>query len=257
MPFKDTFKLIGKKYTEFGDFDGYIIEASGIRFIAKSVIDLQTLNNIVNRKTYDFIITRPRIIIDVGANVGYSSLWFANKEQVKRVYGFEPVLPTYEQALQTIFLNPQLQGKIELKNFGLSNNAQETTISYDPNHSTISSTIFSVQDNFEPEEYSTKISIKLVDAKPIFLQIANRKLIEDDSLVLKMDCEGCEYQIFECFDPYIWNSIDVIMMEIHGHDYERIHTKLIQQGFSVFSINHQNHPVFEHLCDVYAIRTPK
>jgi FkbM family methyltransferase len=57
-----------------------------------------------------------KIVIDIGANLGDSSLFFAKKGF--KVIGFEPLNKVYEIALENIKLN-NLEGKITLVNKGV------------------------------------------------------------------------------------------------------------------------------------------
>src|SRR5690606_13837023 len=69
---------------------------------------------------YDIEIPESSIVIDVGFNVGFASLFFAAKKNVSKIYSFEPVRPTFEQGLNNLCLNTRLSTKIEPFNFGLS-----------------------------------------------------------------------------------------------------------------------------------------
>lgn len=43
------------------------------------------------------------IVIDIGANIGLASLFFAARKNVIKVIGYEPLRSTYQKALHNIF----------------------------------------------------------------------------------------------------------------------------------------------------------
>jgi FkbM family methyltransferase len=58
-------------------------------------------------------------VLDIGANIGDTALYFASYKNVDKVYAFEPFLKTYQQACDNFALN-NIGGKIEIFNFGIS-----------------------------------------------------------------------------------------------------------------------------------------
>ena len=59
------------------------------------------------------------MVLDVGMNFGTATLYFANQPNVTRVYSFEPFVPTYEEAVRNMHLNPRLHQKIATHAYGL------------------------------------------------------------------------------------------------------------------------------------------
>ena len=51
--------------------------------------------------------------------------------------------------------------------------------------------------------------------------------------VLKMDCEGCEWELIRTISPSIYGAIDTICIEIHGDDHDRLLCHLLRNGFRV------------------------
>lgn len=58
-------------------------------------------------------------VLDMGANRGYASLYFAMQEWCKKVFSFELFPQTCDQAKQNFALNPTLESKITLYEYGL------------------------------------------------------------------------------------------------------------------------------------------
>jgi len=255
-PYKDVLKIKEFISSLDGQSSGLIVNIEGVDLLIKSVIDVHLISNIYIQKVYDYLFTEPTVVVDIGANVGYSAIWFAKNEFVKKVYAFEPVKPTYDQALESVQLNPSFSEKVDFRNIGVSDRNQTSSILYFKDHHTISSVLFT-----DPRKITTSgnppssVTIDLVNAKTILDEIITYQDQQKCKMVMKIDCEGSEYAIFDKFDTKIWNAVDVILMEVHGEHYRDLLKKLAYHGFEVFSINHQKHQMFGHLCDVYAIKS--
>jgi hypothetical protein len=142
------------------------------------------LDEIFVRKAYgvDYFIGKD--VIDVGASIGDTALYYASKG-ASSVFGFEVDKERYDLCLKNINLN-SMASRIKIYN--------------------------------EPA-YSNSI----------------RKLILDNDLnnvVVKLDCEGCEFEIIENLTDEIFHRIDYIVMEYHSHP-DKIIMKLTETGFIV------------------------
>lgn len=152
-----------------------------------------------------------RTIIDVGANAGDTALYFASKGA--KVYGFEPVKEFYEMALKNFKLNEKLNENIKIYNYGVS--YKKGKLNIDSMDSV--SDYVSNNDSYE---------VKIVSVNDIVKQV------KPD--LLKMDCEGCEFEIIEHCDMSIFNEI---ILEYHskmvGKDYKKLIEKLENDGFTI------------------------
>lgn len=76
----------------------------------------------------------------------------------------------------------------------------------------------------------------------------------DSGAVLKMDCEGCEYDSIISSDQYTLQKFDDIQIEYH-HGYRNLKEKLERSGFKV-SVTcpglRKNNPVNMHVGWIYA-----
>ena len=75
---------------------------------------LFTATSVLINNEYNFSINEPYVMIDIGYNIGITSLIFAQNENIKQIYGFEPFKPTYNNALENLSQNPLLSSKIRL-----------------------------------------------------------------------------------------------------------------------------------------------
>lgn len=65
-------------------------------------------------------------VLDIGANHGYASLYFAEKPWCENVYAFELVPEIAKYAEDNFKLNKNLKNKMNLFSFGLGKNNEET-----------------------------------------------------------------------------------------------------------------------------------
>lgn len=170
-------------------------------------------NLIKNNKTY-----REYTVIDIGANRGYSSLFFAIQPFINEVFAFELIPKTAEFAIKNISANKTIQSKIHFYDCGLSNKDSIVESFYFPYHDTISTyNLHFINDYVEKfchtEPYK-KIKLPIFKASKILYNI-----IKNRDIILKIDVEGAEDDIFEdlflnCSE--IITNIKIICGEIHS-----------------------------------------
>jgi FkbM family methyltransferase len=191
-----------------------LVKQAGFQFSVNSEGELHANNDHVKFKIHDeeelFILTEVFLegsynlitpqakkiaLIDVGMNVGITSLFFASKENVEKVYSFEPFTPTYNMALENIKLNHQFAAKIEARNFGLAKENGEIEVAYSPEQKGrmglhgLPDTAGRILSNV------TKEVMQIRSASHEFAKI--REEVKDHFVVCKIDTEGAEYDIVE------------------------------------------------------------
>ncbi len=160
-------------------------------------------------------------VIDVGANSGATSIFFA-LNGAKYVYAIEPMPKTYSILKSNIELN-NLDNKIIPLNYGIGKSAIINLDRYISGQGAdINSAI-------------TKNG-KAIEIKTLKYIIENYKL---GKCVLKMDCEGCEYDAILSLDGNDLQHFDEIMMEYH-YGSENLKNFLEGNGFSVTCSNQTN-----------------
>lgn len=202
------------------DTDKEYIIVNGINFI-----NIQNSNFIKNKK-HEYIIHlnefftddewsmidfKNRHVIDVGSNIGDTPLYFAKKGA--RVIGFEPVKHLHELGLKNLQINEKLSERIILVNKGVG--GKRGTLTYQSN---------SVQGYTDENSYEMEI-------------ISMQDLLNDYDFtpdILKMDCEGCEFEVILNNDLTMFNDI---IFEHHskntGKDYKPLIEKLKKEGFEI------------------------
>ena len=179
---------------------------------------------------YDFEPSNPRekfIVIDIGLNIGCTSLYLADKKFVERVYSFEPFEPTLEHARNNMRLNPELAKKICIFGFGLSDKDGATEITYNPD---LPGAMSSVADLFrgkgKPERIHLKKAADILG--PIFADHP------DANVMLKIDCEGAEGEILRDIDAAgLLSRVGVIIMEWHNNVVKPLEELLAAHNFKI------------------------
>jgi len=196
------------------------------------------LNELFVNGVYNIQINGDFHLIDIGMNVGFTSLYFAQQPNCVSVNGYEPFKPTYLQALNNIALNERLKHKINAHNYGLGNADETITVTYDPGLKG-NMGINGIPDYLAGQSHnriSEQISIK--NSSETLLPLIYAIKEHGDSIVLKMDCEGSEYNIFKSFSATgILQHFSVIMMEWHVKGPDEITALLKEHGYQYVSFS--------------------
>lgn len=253
---KEFKKDLSRKKIHIGNqtFDNFIIEGlKGAGFsISENDLVVVSSDNLKLRldfqpyvmyeaftlQDYEFFSdNRDAILIDIGMNAGFVTLQFANKQNIKKVYSFEPFMPTYQGALENIELNKHLADKIETFPYGLSNKNEKMELLYEKGLAGNMSIVKDLyHDNEDPAfiaKNAHKESIEIRDASDSLKDILNTN--KDKQIILKCDTEGSEFEIIESLNKSgLLKQIDVILMEHHFKSPKSIEKALVQNNFVVF-----------------------
>ncbi len=155
-----------------------------------------------------------KVVVDVGANNADSSLYFAVKG-AKQVYAYEPYPYSFRLAAKNVSLNGM--GKmIKLNNEAVL--GSEKTIAIDAGYESVSNTLL--------RDFGHGKRIKTVTLDRIVGKYGLR------NAVLKMDCEGSEYEIIANAKESSLRSFDEIGIEYH-FGYAKLVSRLKKAGFRV------------------------
>ncbi|BAB67059.1 FkbM family methyltransferase [Sulfurisphaera tokodaii] len=161
---------------------------------------------------YELADVKGKTVIDCGAAIGDSSIYFALKG-AKRVISFEAYPSIAKIAEQNIKLN-------DIENVLIVNAAcgKDETMLVDPRLGGGPTPLIRVANGAKIPSYSLK-------------SIIQKFQIEEGS-VLKIDCEGCEYDFILREDETTLAYFSQIIMEYH-HGYNELKKKLEKAGFRV------------------------
>ncbi|WP_017733229.1 FkbM family methyltransferase [Nafulsella turpanensis] len=146
-------------------------------------------------------------IIDIGANVGFFSLFMLFRHPKARVYAFEPMPYNFNKLAQ--YKEETKLDKLFPINKAVAGTAEKLSLNYAGNGSfTTMASIFSNQ---------RKDQILEVDATTLH-QIAEEQQLSSIDFI-KLDCEGAEYTILYNTPPSLFKKIKAMGIETHpGQD---------------------------------------
>ena len=210
---------------------GFLFSFDETTVYLESYNEFFILNEIFYSKCYEFITNDNIVVIDIGANIGLASLFFSRKSNVKKIYAFEPVTKTYNQAKQNFKLNPDNK-VVEIYNFGLGLADKVESFVFNKNLKGNTGTLGSLNNNKLYKE-TEKVEVNIKKASPIIEQITSQN--KEYKIFLKIDCEGAEYEIFKDFEATsILDKVDYIMMEWHNKGSDDLEKTLVKYKFNYF-----------------------
>ena len=173
---------------------------------------------------YKWLDAKGKDVVDVGANIGDSAIYFALKG-AKHVYAFEPYPYSYNIAKRNIRLN-HLEDKITLLNEGCGERGFVT-----------------IKEDYE-NTGGTDLK-KFKEGKKIKMENLDEivKRFNLKHAALKVDCEGCEYDLILNASNEALKAFDQIIMEYH-YGYRNLVNRLRQAGFKVkYSLPKYSHNI--------------
>lgn len=182
---------------------------NGIKIKTDEGVDAATIAVIFIKKDYGKI-DNNSIIIDIGANIGVFSVYATTVSKNTKVYAYEPMQKSYELFLKNITIN-NLEDSIVPFKFGIACNKGKRKLflaSGSPFHSIYSS---------KEEKY---IEIDCITLKDVFDE---NKIKKCD--ILKIDCEGAEFEILYNTPKEYFSKIKEIRLEYHNQKKEKYHIK--------------------------------
>ncbi len=141
----------------------------------------------------------PKIIFDVGANIGQTSNYFISHFPSSSIYAFEPVADTYEQLVN----NSAHSNNISCFNQALGSVTQKSTI-YVNSSSGSSSIKGKLNDRF--------LHTETIDIDTGYNFCTKNNIEEID--LLKIDTEGFEIEVLKGFEPLLKDHVKMIYAEI-------------------------------------------
>lgn len=209
-----------KTYSHILGFQGFL-KAATVHFTRKPIVldakvdgfrapvqvripstDLRVYEQVIHRREYDFPVKRqPSFIVDAGANIGFASVFFANRYPNARILSLEPERSNYEILAKNAAPYPNItavRGALwsettdlnvidpGLGNWGFQVGAQNGSSSGDSHQTVHAFTIETIMRDFGVEKID----------------------------ILKIDIEGSELEIFETSHRWI-DKVDSMVVELH------------------------------------------
>jgi len=188
----------------------------------------------LNNPNEKFEIKKDDIVIDIGAHIGYFTIYAAKNAYQGIVYSIEP----YRESFEILKKNLKLNDLSNVKPFhaAISKITGQVTLYIDKNNQ-IGNSIFRMDETTESEKVE---SFSLRD----FME--NNKIEKID--FLKIDCEGAEFEILLNLEKEVLKKINKISAEIHENDNNSL-DKLIdffnKNNFKIKTANMINKPTIK------------
>jgi len=181
---------------------------------------------------YKWLDVKDKDVVDVGANIGDTAIYFALKG-AKHVYAFEPYPYSYNIAKKNIKLN-HLEDRITLLNEGCGRSG---FVAIKESYENISGTDLKI--------FKEGKKIRIEDLDEV-VRSFNLK-----HAALKVDCEGCEYDLISNASDEALKAFDQIIIEYH-YGYRNLVKRLRQAGFKVkYSLPKYSHNVAAEDSNMY------
>ena len=213
--------------------DMFYITINGLKFKVSSLSNMVILYEIFIQKIYEVSLFQNNyVIIDIGMNVGVASIYFANMNWVDKVYGYEPFPNTFNEATNNISLNDKISNKIIPFNLGVSSVTCEKNITLFDSGLLSASTLYNNK-NIDGKIAKNQISVKLISVNELITNVTNEH--PHKKILLKIDCEGEEYGIFDALNATNnLDNVDCILLEWHEKGIESLSAILKNKGFQYY-----------------------
>ena len=172
------------------------------------------LKEVFVEEEYSFLDVHDRTVIDIGASIGDSAIYFALRG-AREVIGLEPFPKTYSYAVENVKRN-SLSSRVKI----LRAACQASDGHIQLNEHLMGTGGLSATEN-PGGHFTEALSLQ---------SIVNRFNVH--SGVLKVDCEGDEYAIFDSVDNETLRAFDQIMIEYH-FGLKQLVDRLLSAGFLV------------------------
>lgn len=213
--------------------DGVLASFNNLKIYIETPEEFFILKEVFVEKDYNLLSNESFVVFDIGMNIGISSLFFGLQKNVEKIYSFEPVVTTYQQAIYNVGLNKDLLPKIEAFNIGLGATTRVEKVLYITQAKgncgiRLESSLVVDKDNAEEIDIDIK---NITDILPDLMAKHS-----EHKKVLKIDCEGAEYEILQKMnDSNLLKDVDVLLIEWHDKGAKILEDLLKANDFRIVS----------------------
>lgn len=173
-----------------------------LEFLVPHPHDVRTVNEVFCRRDYGS--TAPRVVVDVGGNIGVSALYFLTRRSDSVVYVWEP----HPDNLPVLRANTaRFSDRCHIHEAALAPTAGNATFNADPVGR------YSGLADYMRRPIGRQITVSCED-----INVQLKKVIDSQGRIglLKVDTEGSEEALIAAVHPHLWDLIDEVRYELPG-----------------------------------------
>jgi FkbM family methyltransferase len=213
--------------------EGVLASFNNLKLYIESPEEFFIIKEVFIEKDYNLLSEESFVVFDIGMNIGISSLFFGLNQNVDKIYSFEPVFPTYNQALYNLELNINFSNKIETFNYGLGGSTRMEKVLFDSQSKGNCGIRLDLSPAIDTNK-AKEIEIEIVNIGDILPNLIVKH--NNHKIVLKIDCEGAEYEIMqELNNINLLVEVDVLLIEWHDKGAIILEDILIKNNFRIIS----------------------
>lgn len=156
------------------------------------------------------------VIIDIGAHVGVVSTYISKVNPNCKIYSFEPTHNTFHCLSKNIQLNNV--NNVKIFNNAITSDGRDVIMNMPIGNTGGSSFVYE-----EPVGLYYKNVIKSLPINHVISEILKTENTDKIKL-LKIDCEGAEYDIIKSITPELFTKIEYLIGEFHTLKNDEINT---------------------------------
>ena len=208
-----SFKFMMNKNTRSKNLEKYTWNKNPVYYRA-STSDMTLIYEVLLKSGYksEYYLPEnfnPKVILDIGANIGITSIYLTKKFPNSKIFSFEPLLENYD----ILKKNTENYKNIKVFNFGLGKKDETLDIYLSDDSENFGG------GSFFPEVGGTSNRKVKCEIKNIQDTLVELDMKEVD--LIKIDTEGAEFDILTSLNKKYLKSVKWITGELHGYkDFE-------------------------------------
>jgi FkbM family methyltransferase len=193
--------------------------------------DLQSIREVFLQESYRLPFSlQPKSLVDLGANIGITSIWFSQHYPIEKIIAIEPN-PNNAEILRRNFLNNKINARVIEAAIGSTDGSIVFHLSGDSNQGTILETD-------EQNNRSGEMEVKMISMATVLADLDTSEEID----LVKMDIEGGEEELLSANLSWL-SRTKAIIAELHPPliDYQKTIKIIEKEGFQYIPANTVHH----------------
>lgn len=161
-------------------------------------------------------------IVDIGAHVGAFTVAVSEKLPQATIICCEPAFDTVSYLSKNLQQNG-IMNKVQIINQAVGSRVEKRVL-YRSEEASCEASLFEDLSGIPAHDLDTVVDV--IDVASVFAIAKNPEII-------KLDCEGSEYEIILESDPSIWDSVNCVLIEYHsviGHNWTELLARFREFG---------------------------